>query len=310
MRVYQQIFVKALDRTHDVNYKRVGGGCAKSARRHARHEESYKSKKRRRTVSWSKKLSTAMLLASTGLIAGCFSSNPADIEAYVKPYEVNVTAENYVLQPPDEIEIHCTQVPEVHLQRQRIRPDGKVSFEGIGEVDTAGKTPAQVANTLKEKIAQLYSVPGDHPVDVRISAYGSKVIYVMGQVGRPGPMNYTGRDSVLTALAATQPNQMAWKSRIQVVRPAATPDVDPKIFEVNLNKMMIHGDTSKDVLLQEGDIVYVPPTILAAIGMVLEEFISPIARAFYGAYLIQNPPISSQGYYPTGGGGGGGYWGR
>lgn len=262
-------------------------------------------------MSWSKKLGTAILLASTGLMAGCFSSNPADIEAYAKPYEVNVTAESYVLQPPDEIEVHCTQVPEVHLQRQRIRPDGKVSFEGIGEVEAAGKTPAQVATILKEKIGQLYSVPGDHPVDVRIAAYGSKVVYVMGQVQRPGPINYTGRDSVLTALAATQPNNLAWKSRIQVVRPAATEDVQPRIFEVNLNKMLIHGDTSKDVLLQEGDIVYVPPTILASIAMVLQEFISPVAQAFYGAYLVQNPPIASQGYYPgSGGGGGGGYWGR
>lgn len=240
-------------------------------------------------------------------MAGCFTSNPEDIQVFAKPYEVNVTAENYVLQPPDEIEVHCTQVPEVHLQRQRIRPDGKLSFEGIGEVDAAGKTPAQVANALKDKIAQLYSVPGDHPVDVRVSTYGSKVIYVMGQVQRPGPMNYTGRDSVLTALAATQPNQMAWKARVQVVRPAATEDVQPKIFEVNLNKVMVNGDTTKIVLLQEGDIVYVPPTILASIGMVLEEFISPVARAFYGAYLLQNPPISTdQGYYP----GGGSYWGR
>lgn len=253
-------------------------------------------------MSRSTKLGTTVLLACTGLMAGCFSSNPEDIQAFIKPYEVNVTAENYVLQPPDEIEIHCTQVPEVHLQRQRIRPDGKVSFEGIGEVEAAGKTPAQVATGLREKIAQLYAVTGDHPVDVRIATYGSKVIYVMGQVARPGPMNYTGRDSVLTALAITQPNPMAWKSRVQVVRPAATEDVDPRIFEVNLNKMMVHGDSSKDVLLQEGDIVYVPPTILASVAMVLEQFISPIARAFYGVYLIGNPPSTyGGGYYPAGG---------
>lgn len=257
---------------------------------------------------WPRKLSMTVLLLSTGLIAGCFSSNPEDIQAFVKPYEVDVTAKNYILQPPDEIEIHCTQVPEVHLQRQRIRPDGKVSFEAIGEVQAAGKTPAEVADILKEKIAALYTVPGDHTVDVRIAAYGSKVIYVMGQVTRPGPMNYTGRDSVLTALAATQPNPMAWKDRIQVIRPAAKPEDVPRIFEVNLKKMMIHGDTTKDVLLQEGDIVYVPPTILAAIGMVLEEFISPVARAFYGAYLIQNPPGTAQGGYSPYGGGS--YWGR
>jgi polysaccharide export outer membrane protein len=257
-------------------------------------------------VSWIRTLGSVMLLASIGLLAGCFSSNPEDIQAFVKPYEVNVTAEDYVLQPPDEIEVHCSAVPEVNMQRQRIRPDGVVSFEGIGEVEAAGKTPEQLASVLKEKIAKLYSVPGDHPVDVRIAMYGSKVIYVTGQVMRPGPMNYTGRDSVLTALVATQPNPMAWKARVQVIRPAATEDVPPRIFEVDYNKMVVHGDTSKDVLLQEGDIIYVPPTILASIGMVLEEFITPVARAFYGWYLVQNPPVSTErGYYPSGG-----YWGR
>jgi polysaccharide export outer membrane protein len=257
-------------------------------------------------VSWIRRLSTTVLLMSISVMAGCFSSNPEDIQAFLKPYEVNVTAENYILEPPDEIEVHCSQVPEVNMQRQRIRPDGVVSFEWMGEVEAAGKTPTQLADVLKDKIAKLYSVMGDHPVDVRIAAYGSKVFYVTGQVMRPGPMNYTGRDSVLTALTATQPNPMAWKARVQVVRPAATEDVPPRIFEVDYNKMLIHGDTSKDVLLQEGDIVYVPPTIPASVGMVLEQFLTPIARAFYGWYMISNPPVNTgQGYSPTGS-----YWGR
>jgi hypothetical protein len=60
---------------------------------------------------------------------------------------------------------------------------------------------------------------------------------------------------------------------------------------------------TRNVLLEKGDIVYVPPTIPASIAMVLEEFISPIARAFYGAYLVQNPPSTFEGgYSPTSGG--------
>ncbi len=52
---------------------------------------------------------------------------------------------------------------------------------------------------------------------------------------------------------------------------------------------------------------FVAITVLAAIGMVLEEFITPVARAFYGWYLVQNPPIATdRGYTPVGGG----YWGR
>jgi len=251
-------------------------------------------------VDTCKKLGLVASLAFVTLIAGCFASNPEDIQAWVKPYEVNVTAENYRVQPPDEIEVHCSQVAEVHMQRQRVRPDGKVSFEGIGEVDVAGKTPKEIADAINQRIEDLYKLGGDHPVDVRIAAYISQVYYVVGQVVRAGPRTYTGRDSLLTALAMAQPNSMAWESRVQVIRPAAHEGEDPRIFEVNYDKMVSRGDTTKDVLLEEGDIVYVPPTILAAAGMIIEEFISPIARAFYGYYLVSNPPTSNEGYSPYG----------
>ena len=249
-----------------------------------------------------RKLGITVVLASTTLITGCFSSNPEDIQAWVKPYEVDVTAEEYVVQPPDELEIYCAQVPEVHLQRQRIRPDGKISFEVLGEIDVAGKNPQEIADAVGERIKDLYTLPGDHPVDVRIAVFASKVYYVLGQVMVPGPKVYTGRDSVLTAVASANPNAMAWESRIQVIRPASIEGATPRIFEVNFQKMIVHGDTTKDVLLEEGDLVYVPPTIPASIAMVLEEFITPVARAFYGAYLVQNPPATSTGgYTPVGG---------
>ncbi len=248
----------------------------------------------------SRMLGIIAMLAFTSLIGGCFASNPEDIQAFIKPYEVNVTAENYTVQPPDEIEIHSTDVAEIHMQRQRVRPDGKVSFEVIGEVDVAGKTPKEISDVIGQRVTEMYKLTGENRVDVRIAAYASKSYYVVGQVVRPGPRNYTGRDSLLTALIAAQPNTMAWESRVQVVRPAAREDEEPRIFEFNYDKAVSRGDTTKDVLLEEGDIVYVPPTILAAAGMILEEFISPVARAFYGAYLISNPPGTYEGgYSPT-----------
>jgi polysaccharide export outer membrane protein len=220
-------------------------------------------------------------------IGGCFSSNPRDIEAFIKPHEVIVTAERYLLQPPDEIEIHCTKVPEIHLQRQRIRPDGKVGFEALGEFEAAGKTPEELANELQQKVIQLYTLVGDKPIEVRLIAYQSKFYYVLGQVYLPGPKLYTGRDSVTSALAAAQPNPMAWLSRIQVIRPSDDKNIKAKIFEVNFDRMAAHGELSKDVLLLEGDIIYVPPTVLSAIAMKIEEFIRPIARAFAGVYIVE-----------------------
>ena len=233
--------------------------------------------------------SRVVLVAFLVGLTGCFSSNPADIAAFAKPAQVAVTAEGYILQPPDQIEIYCSKVPEVHLQSQQIRPDGKVAFEALGEIQAAGKTPKELADIMAEKIMLLYALTGDNPVDVRIVAYRSKVYYVLGQVYYQGPRQATGRDTVLTALAQARPTTLAWVERVQVIRPSADKKIKPKIFEFNYDKMIAHGDTSKNVLLQEGDIVYVPPTVLAAIGLKMEELLSPIGRAFSTVNIVQGP---------------------
>jgi len=238
------------------------------------------------------------LIAISG--TGCFSSHPKDIEAFLRPKQVNVTAKTYVLQPPDEIAVLCSKVPEIHQQRQRIRPDGKISFENLGEIEAAGKTVEEVANAVRTKALELYKIEGDKPVDVRIVTYRSKVFYVLGEVYLPGEKDYTGRDTVLNALAEARTTVMAWKQRIQVIRPSSEEGIKPKIFEMNFDRMIAHGDTSKNVLLQEGDIIYVPPTPLAAIAQVIEEFARPLGRAFSTVTIVQRAQM---------GGVGGGYGG-
>jgi polysaccharide export outer membrane protein len=228
----------------------------------------------------------------TVILSGCFSSNPRDIEAFTMPDMVEVSSKSYVLSPPDEIEIHCSKVPEIDLQRQQIRPDGKISFEGVGEMDAAGKTPAQVAAELRERILDLYQedLVGEKAVDVRVVAFRSKRYYVFGEVGTPGAQVYSGRDTVIGAIAlAGSPTVLAWRERIQIIRPGKGKDAKPRIFEVNFDRMAAHGDMRGNVLLEEGDIIYVPPTVLAAAAMKIEEFIRPIARAFSGYYIMTAP---------------------
>jgi protein involved in polysaccharide export with SLBB domain len=162
-----------------------------------------------------------------------------------------------------------------------------VSFELLGDIVVAGKSIEEVEDVLEQKVEEVYTLEGDNPIDVRVSAYLSKFYYVFGQVGGVGPKPYTGRDTLFSALSRSNPNPMAWEERVQVIRPSADKTIRPKIFEVDFKRMMEYGDTSKDVLLQEGDIVYVPPTVLAAIAMTIEEFVRPIGRALSGAYTIQ-----------------------
>ncbi len=235
------------------------------------------------------KVTQVLLLSTiTIVLTGCFSSHPRNIQAFLKPRQTDVTAENYVLQPPDEIEVHCTRVPELTMQRQRIRPDGKVGFETLGEFQAAGKTPEELAAAIQQEASTLYALVGDKPIEVRVIAFKSKVFYVLGEVYQPGPKLYTGRDSVMSAISDAKPNPMAWLGRVQVIRPSEDPKEKPKIFEVDFDRMMAHGELGKNVLLQEGDVIYVPPTVLAAIAMKIEEVIRPIARAFSGVNIMQS----------------------
>ena len=238
------------------------------------------------------------------MLTGCFSSNPKDIEAFTMPYMVEVSSKNYVLGPPDEIEIHCSKVPEIDLQSQQIRPDGRISFEGVGEMDAAGKTPAQVAADLRQRILDIYKedLVGEKAVDVRVTAFRSKRYYVFGEVATPGAQIYSGRDTVVGAIAlAGSPTVLAWKERMQIIRPPKGKNDKPRIIECNFDRMAAHGDMSKNVLLEEGDIIYVPPTVLAAVDMKLEEFIRPIARAFSGYYLMTAPAPTTYGETRTAG---------
>src|SRR4030042_4189489 len=137
-------------------------------------------------MNYSRAVILTILSLLTVSLTGCFSSNPKDVKAFMMPDKVDVSARNYILHPPDEIEIYCSSVPEIDMQRQQIRPDGMISFEALGEMYAAGKTPAQVANELRSKILELYQVEGDNPIDVRVVAFRSKRYYVLGQGVGPG----------------------------------------------------------------------------------------------------------------------------
>ena len=93
-----------------------------------------------------------------------------------------------------------------------------------------------------------------------------------------------------------QLNAMAWQERIQVVRPSSTEGKRPRIFEFNFDDMAIHGDTTKNILLEPGDIVYVPATPLAAVALLIEEFLSPIGRIFSTVYMYERVQYMQERY--------------
>lgn len=233
-------------------------------------------------------------------LPGCFSSNPEDLKAFTTPDMADVSMDQYIIQPPDQITVSATNIPELEGRgstqgrTQTVRPDGNISFEKIGEIHVAGKTPRQVAEMISQRLAPLYRLEGDYPIDVQVSnrdaRYSSKSYYVIGMVRNPGAQVFTGRETTLSAITRAIPDNLAWKTKIQIIRPDPDPSQPSKIFALDFKAMTEHGKMEGNVLLQDGDIIYVPPTILASIGLTIGQIVSPILQGGSAAAVLSGTP--------------------
>jgi polysaccharide export outer membrane protein len=218
------------------------------------------------------------------------------MEAFLRPDEAQVTSDDYLLQPPDQVTVISSKVPELQGttrmvgHTQTIRPDGYISFETVGEIHVAGKTPHQVAEIISERLSKLYTFASDYTVDVRVTRKLSKYYYIIGMVANPGAQIYTGRETTLSAISKAVPNVQAWEEETQIIRPSLALNGKPRIFKLDFKRMIEHGDMSGNVLLQEGDVIYVPPTILASIGLTLQEIVGPLRG---GASIVADVEVLS-----------------
>lgn len=225
-----------------------------------------------------------------------------DVDGFVPSPSQVVARTPYTVAPPDTLTILAPQAPEINQATPTVHPDGKIYLPLIGAVFVAGMTQDQIAALLESKVAQYYK---DAKVIVQITGYRSKHVYVFGHVTVPGPYPYTGSDSVLGILSRAQPTRLADTNRIQIFRPG--PDgKQVSRMTVEVDKWIETGRLDRNVLLADGDIIYVPPTGLARVGLTLQELLLPIQPA---ANVISGPGEIDQkinrGPYSNNGAGGG-----
>ena len=143
-------------------------------------------------------IAIAVLTGATAccVLTGCY--DPNEIKDFLLKPRAPVSGTEYRVLPPDVITITSRQVPEIASVTQRIRPDGKINLPLLGEVYVANMTPREIEETLKKKASKYYE---QVDATVTVSAYLSQAFYVFGQVNRQGPQPWTGRDTLLDALA-------------------------------------------------------------------------------------------------------------
>ena len=80
-----------------------------------------------------------------------------------------------------------------------VRPDGMISVALLGDVQASGMTPLQLADQIATKLKKYIQDPN---VSVVISQIHSKVVYLLGEVGKKGPVEMTPGMTLLQAIAS------------------------------------------------------------------------------------------------------------
>ena len=206
----------------------------------------------------------AALAASLFAVACVHTPNPAPDVKYV----------DYRIGPPDRLTITILPDPPV-VETVIVRPDGMVTIQLIGDVPAGGRTTDELAKDIENRISRFKR---GALVTVALAGAESPMITVLGEVRNPNSFPLTRQMRISEVMGTVGgPTLFANSDDIQVVRPGSP----PKVIDVDLDAIR-DGDLRTNVQLYGGDIVYVPPTVLASIGYAIQQVLFPFTP-FFGA---------------------------
>ena len=108
------------------------------------------------------------------------------------------TAPDYRLQPGDKIHVEVYHDQDLSPSLQ-IRPDGKITLPLLGDIAAAGRTSLELRDEIAGSLKDYITNP---VVTVMVLETTPQVVYVMGEVNKPGTLPLVGgRLSILQALA-------------------------------------------------------------------------------------------------------------
>lgn len=166
------------------------------------------------------------------------------------------TPQSYVLSPGDELQVTVFGHPDLSTSKPggntplTIRPDGNLSFPLIGEVTTTGKTVNELNDELTLKLSEYVREPN---VSINVVKLGTTRVYVLGEVNQPGLYELTKSHNAIDAIGMAKGfTKKSAKTKVFLVRKGAT-----VAQELNINNFFLHADSSQNVVLNEGDMLYV-----------------------------------------------------
>jgi len=168
---------------------------------------------------------------------------------------VDGTAE-YKIGAGDILEIVLWDGSTAMRQEILVRPDGRISFGLLENLPVNGLTTSELDALLTARLEQYLKKPR---VDVLVKQFKSKSVKLLGALGRTGisggagEYKLQGKTTVLEVLTvAGGPADNADLKSVRMQRK------DGETISLNLYKTIIQGDLTQDLVLNDGDLIYLP----------------------------------------------------
>jgi polysaccharide biosynthesis/export protein len=131
-----------------------------------------------------------------------------------------------------------------------VAEDGTIYYPYVGPLNVNGKTTRQIRELLTNRLSKYIEKV---QLDVRMAAFRSKRVYVVGEVAKPGLLEID--DVPMTVLEAVNRaggfSGEADHSRVLLTRKGST-------YRVDIQAMYEKGATEQNALLEPGDILNIP----------------------------------------------------
>ena len=132
--------------------------------------------------------------------------------------------------------------------------DGYVQLPFVGNVKMEGLTLDEAKEVLMESLTQYLRIPD---LSLLITSYGPRKVYVMGEVAHPGLVNLSiDNMNAYAALASAG----GWTSRGRSTRTQIIRVIDGTMYyrRLDMKKYIKKHDLTQNVMVEDGDIIYVP----------------------------------------------------
>jgi protein involved in polysaccharide export with SLBB domain len=201
----------------------------------------------------------------------------------------------YKIGPGDLLEITLWEGLAATRHEVRVRPNGRITFGLAEDVRAAGLTTAELNAQLTARLAAFLKRPR---VDVAVLQYNSRTVRLLGALARTGhtgmgagEYKLQGRTTVLESITtAGGPTAEADLKTVRVRRK------DGETMSLNLYKTILQGDLAQDLVLNDGDVVYLPTLSREANRVyVFGEVQKPGAYTFSGSEMRLIDAISEAG---------------